>query len=303
VHLLWGRSLTEIRRERYFRMDDVELAAAETFPPARLHAAFRAAFADYLIGPFTLGLDQWPVLLGRQGADRSQSRVALRAGEALAFALVAPRVELGHWRLATMGAVPEARGSGAAPALLDDFILRARAAGMRGVELECFAQNERALRLYRSRGFEAVHPLYGYVRTAASPLPGEIAATVGSIAVGLDDAYAWLDKRNLEFGDLPLQVTRASLRAQPVALQAWRCGSAQLVFAASGADAIAIHSLVDTQPVQRDAQALVARLVGENPSYRIGVPQLQRPDLGGEALERLGFERQPLHQVMMRRAL
>lgn len=281
-------------------MDDFELASAETFPPARLHAAFRAAFSDYLIGPFTLELDQWPVLLGRQGADLSRSRVALRDGQVLAFALVAPRAEIGHWRLATMGAVPEARGSGAAPALLDDFIARARAAGMRGVELECFAQNERALRLYRGRGFEAVHPLYGYVRAPGAPPAGEIPATTGTVAVSLDDACAWLDQRNLEFGDLPLQVTPLSLRAQPVALQAWRRGSAQLVFAASGSDAIVIHSLVDTQSAQRDAQALVARLVGENPGHRVVVPQLQRPDLGGEALERLGFERQPLNQVMMR---
>ncbi len=284
-------------------MDDIELAPAEALPAACLHSAFTAAFADYLIGPFTLGLDQWPVLLGRQGVDLPQCRVALRAGEVLAFALVAPRAELGHWRLATMGAVPQARGSGAAPALLDDFIERARAAGMRGVELECFAQNERALRLYRSRGFGAVHPLYGYVRAAASASQPDLPGATGTIAVSMDDAYAWLSQRTLEMGDLPLQVTPVSLRAQPVALQAWRQGSAQLVFAPSGDDAIAIHSLVDKRPAQHDAQALVARLVVENSNHRIAVPQLQRHDLGGDALQRLGFERQPLHQVLMRRAL
>jgi hypothetical protein len=31
------------------------------------------------------------------------------------------------------------------------------------------------------------------------------------------------------------------------------------------------------------------------------VLQLQRPDAGGEALERLGFERLPFNQLMMRR--
>jgi len=92
-----------------------------------------------------------------------------------------------------------------------------------------------------------------------------------------------------------------SLRAQPVALQAWQLGAAQLVFAEGGSDSVAIHSLVDRQPAQRDAQALAARLVREYPLHRIVVSQLQRPDLGGEALERLGFERQPLHQLLMRR--
>jgi ribosomal protein S18 acetylase RimI-like enzyme len=282
-------------------MDDLRFIAADSVAPAVLHAAFTAAFADYLIGPFTLALDQWPAFLGRQGADLSLSRVAVRGEQVLAFALVAPRPEIGHWRLATMGAVPQARGSGAARVLLDDFIARAAAAGLPGVELECFAQNERAVRLYRGRGFETVHPLHGYVRVAGVPMPAETSAD-GIAVVSLDEAFAWLDEQHHELGDLPLQVTPVALRALPVALQAWRLGSAQLVFATSGPDAIAIHSLVDLHPAQRDAQALVSRLLNENANRRIAVPQLQRPDLGGDALERLGFERQPLHQLMMRRA-
>ena len=282
-------------------MDELSFTAADAVAPAALHAAFTTAFADYLIGPFTLTLEQWPVFLGRQAADLSLSRVAFRGGEPLAFALVAPRPELGYWRVATMGASPQARGSGAAAALLDDFFARAIGAGMRGVELECFAQNERAVRLYRGRGFEAVHPLYGYVRAADAPSPA-VDSIPDAAVVSRDDAFAWLDRRNLELGDLPLQVTPVSLRAQPLAFQAWRRGSAQLVFAASSQDAITIHSLVDLEAGQRDAQALVAQLVNEHPDHRIAVPQLQRPDLGGEALERLGFERQPLHQLMMRRS-
>lgn len=281
-------------------MEDMKFVPADTLAPAALHGAFAAAFSDYLLGPFNLPLAQWPVFTGRQAADLTLSRAALRGDRLLAFALVAPRPEIGHWRLATMGAVPEARGSGAAPALLGDFIDRAAAAGMRGVELECFAQNERALRLYRSRGFEAIHPLYGYTRAADTPSP----ATHGDADirdVDLPAAFAWLDRCNLELGDLPLQVTPVSLRAQPVALRAWQLGAAQLVFAVNGADSVAIHSLVDRHPSQADAQALAARLVRDHSYHRILVPQLQRPDLGGEALERLGFERQPLHQVLMRR--
>jgi ribosomal protein S18 acetylase RimI-like enzyme len=289
------------RHARYFvAMNDMNIVPADTIPAAALHAAFAAAFSDYLLGPFNLPLAQWPVFTGRQGADLAQSRAALRDGRLLAFALVAPRPEIGHWRLATMGALPEARGSGAAPALLDDFIGRAAAAGMRGVELECFAQNERALRLYRSRGFEAIHPLYGYTRAAGAPTPGYPAdATVRS--VDLPTAFDWLDRCNLELGDLPLQVTPVSLRAQPVALLAWQRGAAQLVFAVNGDESVAVHSLVDRRAEQQDAQALAARLVQAYPKHRFVVPQLQRPDLGGEALERLGFARQPLHQLLMRR--
>lgn len=280
-------------------MTALNIVPADTLEPATLHAAFAAAFSDYLLGPFNLPLAQWPVFIGRQAADLSLSRVAFRGDRLLAFALVAPRPAIGHWRLATMGAVPEARGSGAAPVLLDDFVARAAAASLRGVELECFAQNERALRLYRSRGFEAIHALYGYTRAAGAPLAQ--GADAGIRRVGLPAAFEWLDRCSLELDDLPLQVTPVSLRAQPVALQALQLGTAQLVFAVAGADSMAIHSLVDRNPAQHDAQSLAAALVREQPGHRIVVPQLQRPDLGGEALERLGFERQPLHQVLMRR--
>jgi GNAT superfamily N-acetyltransferase len=283
-------------------MSDLTIGPADAIAPAALHAAFAAAFSDYLLGPFNLPLAQWPVFTGRQAADLALSRVALRGSRLLAFALVAPRPEIGRWRLATMGAVPEARGSGAAPALLDDFIARAAAAGMQGVELECFAQNERAQRLYRARGFEAVHPLYGYTRPAGVPLADTVPARAEVQQVAAAAAFAWLDECSIELGGLPLQVTPVSLRAQPVELQAWQCGRAQLVFAAS-ADTVVIHSLADRGAAQQEAQALAAQLVRAHPGHRIVVPQLQRPDLGGDALERLGFERQPLHQLLMRRAV
>ena len=275
---------------------------ADRIAPAQLQQAFEAAFADYLLGPFTMTRAQWPVFLGRQGVELGASRVAMQGDEVLAFALVAPRPAIGRWRLATMGALPPARGSGAAPALLDDFIARATAAGLPGVELECFAQNERALRLYRGRGFEPVHPLLGYTRPAG-PLPAEASHPAGSTRrVDLGDAFEWLAEVDLRRGDLPLQVTPTALKALPVVLQAWRQGTAQLVFAAAGDDALTIHSLVDTDAAQRGAQALVAELVREHPRHRIAAPQLQRPDLGGDALERVGFERLPLYQWLMRRA-
>ncbi len=275
------------------------LIPAGAVAPRLLHAAFGAAFADYLI-PFRLGLEQWPQFLGRQGVDLTASRVAVREGQPIAFALVAPRPDLGHWRLATMGALPQARGSGAAPALLDDFIARAAAAGMASVELECFEQNARALRLYRGRGFQPLHPLYGYTRSAGAAAPqGEAAAGVAVVRHG--DAFQWIEALGRAHRDLPFQVTPPSLRALPVKLQAWRAGSAQLVFSQAADGTLTIHCLLDAEPGQRDAQALVAAVMERHPSQRVNVPQLQRLDLGGLALERLGFVRQPLHQLLLRR--
>ncbi|TFY97506.1 GNAT family N-acetyltransferase [Ramlibacter rhizophilus] len=275
-------------------MPEFQIIGARDVEPASLHAAFTAAFADYLIGPFETSLDQWPQFLARQCIDLDLSRVALQQGRPLAFCLSAPRTDLGRWRLGTMGALPAARGSGAAPALLDDWLARARDAGMDAVELECFAQNTRALRLYQGRGFEVIDELHGYagrLTTAAATAPD---------AVALPQAYAWLDAQAAQ---LPLQVSPPSLRALPVRLQAWRGPQAQLVFSEGPGPRITVHSLVDVGREQGGARDLVASLQARYADHELHVPPLQRPGLGGAALLQLGLKRLPLHQLWMRRTL
>lgn len=276
-------------------MPGFALVPAAQVDPAQLHAAFTAAFADYLIGPFQLAPDQWPQFLARQGVDLALSQVALAQGAPVAFCLASPRPDCDSWRLGSMGALAAARGSGAAPALLDDFIARARAAGAAAVELECFAQNTRALRLYQSRGFGTVDALHGYQHAAGAP-----AAAIGNpLEVDLQDAFAWLDACGAAGCPLPLQVTPRSLRALP-ALRAWRLGDAQAVVSAGADGRIQVHSLVDRRPAQHNAQALVGALLARHPESAFHVPQLQRHAVGGAALERLGFERLPLHQLWLR---
>lgn len=261
-----------------------------------LHGAFGEAFSDYLIGPFLLPLAQWPGFLARQGIDLTLGRALLEQGQPRAFALVAPRPDIGRWRLATMGAVPAARGSGSAPRLLDDLLLRARAAGQQAVELEVFAQNERALRLYRSRGFEPRHALHGYQAAAGEVVPLRAA---GVTEIDRDMALDWLrDVACARVADLPLQVTDRALRSA-AGLRAWRRGQAQLLATQAPDGSVNIASLIDLDPVQRDAQALLQTLRAEFPHSPLRVPQLQRLDLGGQALRALGFEPQPLHQLLM----
>lgn len=275
------------------------LVEAAALAPGHLHVAFGEAFADYLIGPFTLALSAWPAFLARQSVDLALSRVALdSAGDILAFCLVAPRPRLARWRLGTMGAVPAARGSGAAQALLDDFIERAAAAGQGAVELEVFAQNERALRLYQGRGFELRHELHGYLAE-----PGVVEPACAPVErVAPAEALAWLETAELRIPDLPLQVGAAALSSAP-GLQAWRHGSAQLAFGRPDKTMIAIASLIDPMPSQADARTLLQALRAEFPQATLRVPQLQRLDLGGRALRALGFAPQPLHQLLMQRTL
>jgi hypothetical protein len=63
-----------------------------------------------------------------------------------------------------------------------------------------------------------------------------------------------------------------------------------------------VASLVDTANTQADAQALVAAMRATRPGAAVKVPAIQRDDLCGNALARLGFEREELHQLMMVRA-
>ncbi|MDH0863555.1 GNAT family N-acetyltransferase [Mitsuaria sp. GD03876] len=282
----------------------------DALAPDALHAAFTAAFADYLIGPFQIPAAQWPMFLARQGVDLALSRVALdAAGAPLAFAFVAPRPAAGRWRLATMGALPSARGTGAAPALLDDVVARAAAAGLHAVELEVFAQNDRARRLYEGRGFDKRHDLFGYLAE-----PGTIAPAVDAAehraprAIEMPVALAWLDAVERQIPDLPLQVTAATLR-HGVDYHAWQIDTdgpggepptAQIVFSLPD-ETVMVHSLV--APRDADARALVQALAAIYPDRRLRVPQLQREDLGGAALRALGAAPQPLHQQLMLRPL
>ena len=282
--------------------DTFTLVPTDSVAPAALHAAFGRAFSDYVAGPFTLELEQWPGFLLRQGVDLQLGRAAVdaKSGAVLAFALVAPRPGIARWRLATMGAVPESRGSGAAATLLQDFVQRGQAAGLRAVELEVFAQNERAVRLYRRHGFAERHALHGFLREAP-PRQNQPAPTAELVAQA--DALAWLQASEREIADLPLQVSAPIVAALPVPWTAWRHGRAQLVFSGDDRQGLLLRSLIDRDPAQADAEALLRTLCATYPGARIQVPALQRPDLGGEALQRCGFARETLHQWIMRREL
>ena len=277
-------------------MSTPTLVSADAFAPADLHAATVAGFADYLAGPFQMTLEQFSSFIGRQGIDLARSRVATIDGAIGAVAFVCPRPEVGRWRLGAMAALPAARGTGAAPALLGDFIERARAEALAEVELECFAENERALRLYRSRGFEVVCALNAWRAAetdAVARAPGPDVRVVDRA-----DAFAWLADANRRLGWMPFPNTDRALAAQVRPLTFWRCGNALLAFSVLEGTPTQIHSLIDLDPALRDAETLAHALRAAHPDAF--APPILRDDLGGEALARAGFVRAGLNQVLMR---
>ena len=278
------------------------LVAADTLPEADLHAATVAAFADYLAGPFQMTLEQFPSFIGRQGIDLARSRVALHDGAIVAFAFVCPRPEVGRWRLGAMGALPAARGTGAAPALLDDFIARARSEGLPWAELECFAANERALRLYRGRGFEVVAALNGW-KLPDDAAAGERARELASDAraVDRDVALAWLADADQRIEWLPFPNSARCMAAQVRPLSFWQCGGAQVVFSVVDGTPTQIHSLVDLDPSLHDAETLARAVAAAHPG--VFAAPILRDDLGGAALRRAGFVPHLMSQVLMNRKL
>jgi len=279
-------------------LSEFTLVPADTIAAADLHAAFAHAFADYIAGPFTLTLPEWPGLVARHAIDLAESRVALQDGQVVAFAHAAPRRIGRRWRLAALGALPAARGGGAAKALLDDFIARAAQAAQAAVELECFAQNDRALGLYRRRKFAARHELAGWTLPAEGA-PPELVRGPAPRELERAAAFDWLESAERRIGDLPLQVCAQGLAAGARPLRFLQRGTALLAWSDTGDGPIQVHALIDGGVAQSDAQALIAAMRAMRPDAGVTMPPLHRVDLCGAALERAGFARQPRHQVFM----
>ncbi|MCE9522523.1 MAG: GNAT family N-acetyltransferase [Alphaproteobacteria bacterium] len=278
-------------------MNGPVVSSAAVVSAAALCDAFNASFADYLLPFPTMDLAGWQVFVRRQGCDLAWSFAASRGEVVTAFALVTPR----PWqrsRIAVMGARPDERGSGVAARLLDDAIAAAAARGDRWIELEAFAQNERAVKLYLSRGFVPIDSLYAYV---AEP-PLGTAADGDVVEIAREDAAQWAcDFDRDDPGLLPWQVGGEAMLRIPGNAQAWRLGDAQMVFQDSDA-AVAVTSLLD-RGTAGDAQALLAALRHRYSQRVLRAPQLHRKLGPARAFEDAGWSRQPLHQLFLRRQL
>lgn len=281
----------------------VTFTSAEQVEPQALAECFNASFANYVAGSMVLDTAGLATFLARQGFDPALSRVALdAAGRPLGFVFIGRRQERDgpRCRVGAMGLLPETRGSGLAQRLLEAVIAEASARGDHAIELEVFAQNPRAHRLYRSFGFADVMPLHGY-SAPASAVQGSTADTQPPRILSLPKAADWLAQQRV---DLPFQQSAHLLRASGTRGIAWQAGSALVVFdVQAGQGTLALRVVHDAQPSGSDLTGLVARLAADHPTLRLQIPALLAPQLGGDVLQRLGFERQTLHQYLMRRPL
>ena len=271
--------------------------------PQALAECFNASFAHYVAGTMVLDTAGLAHFLARQGADAALSRVAVDAtGRPLGFVFIGRRHERDgvRCRVGAMGLLPEARGSGVAQHLLEGVIAEASARGDSAIELEVFAQNPRAHRLYRAFGFADVMPLYGYTCEASSVVAGG-SRPIEPQELALAAAADWLARQP---ADRPFQQSAHLLRTAAMRGTAWQAGTALVVFEAQPDNGVLALRVVHEAGAAGDSLAgLVARLAADHAGLRLQMPALLAPQLGGDVLERLGFTRQPLHQYLMRRAL
>jgi GNAT superfamily N-acetyltransferase len=128
---------------------------------AEMADLFTRCFEDYVV-PFTVTAQSAAAHSRKDGIDHARSFVAVRDGQDVGLAFIAPRFD--RARLAGMGVVKSARGQGVGKLVVEEFLRRLRAEGFREAVLEVFEQNEPGVRLYQSLGFRASQRLYGYER-------------------------------------------------------------------------------------------------------------------------------------------
>lgn len=129
---------------------------------------FNAAFADYYV-PLHLNADQLQSMLARRGYVPELSFAAFDDARMIAFVLNCADGELAY--NTGTGTLPEARGAGAAKALVKASIEQLRGSGLREYRLEVIDANRPAIGLYERLGFTRQRPLDCWSVKIDSPAP------------------------------------------------------------------------------------------------------------------------------------
>jgi len=265
------------------------VAAAE-LPYSDLAPLFERAFANYLV-PVRATPAAMEVRNRVEHVDLFASQVALAGGAPVALALIARRGR--RSRVAAMGVVLEARGSGVAQALLDKIIGDARARGDDSLLLECIASNERAFRLYRRAGFVTARRLVGWRAGALVPEAQSIVevdpAELGRVLARGDD------------GGLPWQLAPESLAALTAPIRGWTIDGSAFAVGSVLEQEVALRA-VFTRPEHRrqgHAARLVRGLAARFAPRLLAIGPIVPEGLGSELAAHLGAVPYELAQVEM----
>lgn len=265
------------------------VAAAE-LGYGELAQLFERSFANYLVPMHATptGIEARNRI---EHVDLFASQIAHCAGQPVALALIARRGR--RSRIAAMGVVVEARGSGVARELLAQVIGDAGARGDAQLVLECIASNERALRLYRRAGFAATRRLVGW-RTGA--LVPEVQPIVEVDPAALGRSLARNDN-----GELPWQLAPETLTALTAPVRGWTIDGSSFAVGSVLDHEIALRA-VFTRPERRrggNAARLVRGLAAAFAPRGLAMPPVVPEGLGKELAGHLGLAPHELAQIEM----
>jgi ribosomal protein S18 acetylase RimI-like enzyme len=287
-------------------MNDTSEHAAVTARPVaectaeEVVAALGRGFEGYLV-PIRFTPQAYERRFRAENLDPYASRVYVRDGAPVGAMLIARR----GWtsRVAAMGFAPEVRGQGLGRRFLGEAIAEAAERGDRAMLLEVFAQNEPAVGLYTSLGFEARRPLLGFRRDAGPAMAGERPSEALREIDPLD--FGRLVTREGE-ADLPWALQAETLAAATLPARAFSlAGHAYALLADPAAEKIAITALLVPRPLRRQGWGtrLVRALDAAFPGRPWAVSPVVPMGLADGFFSALGWGGWDIHQIEMRKNL
>lgn len=259
-----------------------------------LAALFTKAFTGYIAGSVQLDRTGIAAMIARENVDLNLSTVTVRDDVPLGFGFIARQ----GWtsRLAAMGVAPEAQGQQVGFQLLEKLIEASKARQDRMMVLEAFEQNTRAVKLYEKAGFDIVRRLYGYTLKNPDGIADDNLVTVNVYDIARRITANASD-------DLPWQISGTSIARVGPPARGYKLDDAYAVISDPSRETIAIRAIIVETSQRHCGQGLrlLQALWAKYPGKNWAIPQLYPEEIFDGFFQKVGFARQELHQVEMRR--
>lgn len=267
-----------------------EIVPAYEVPLTEQAAISNEAFAGYVGGWTELDAGSLARFLLLQGADLFYSRFLRARGCFVGFGYINRTGNI--LRLAAMGIVPEARGTGAAAQLLEHLFADAKERGDSAMMLEVIEQNPRAHAVYRRHGFREVTRLLSWRCSASLHGDGDSVQEIPLL-----DALRLPATR--EYPEIPWQISQHAI-AKTVRARAFRLDDACVVISDPVASPIRLHSLFSASGEWTELRGALGGVTKRFAGSEFFAPAIWPEDYGTYLFEPLGFARDLLSQFLMR---
>lgn len=269
---------------------NLELIPAHELAMSEQAAVFNRAFAGYLAGWQDLDAAGLARFIRGQGIDLCYSRFARANGQVAGFGYINRTGDVS--RLAGMGVVPEARRTGTSGFLVSELLAEAKSRSDAAMVLEVFEQNTHALALYRRHNFRELTRLFGWRKVASHANPTGDLQKISLLAANEI-------KSKCEFPEIPWQVSRHVVLTLADA-SAYQIDNTCVVIANPINSPVRIFALLgDESRFKEVLSAVMAKFADQE----FWAPAIFPERLGEQVFQPLGFAREPLNQILMRRDL